>query len=99
MTNPPVYPTLPLALMVLSPKSPSWEGVLESLGSPVCGTTVEDAMTRVKSASRADRETPFIPSEYYSSGPTRTLPLCHQYSGSAKTAVRNLLPVYPGDSL
>jgi len=99
MTNPPVYPTLPLALMVLSLQNHPHGNAILSFWEAQCGTTVDDAISRANASSEVDAKVPFIPSGYYTSAPTRALPLCYKYSDSARTAVQTLFPVYPGDSL
>ena len=96
MKKPPVYPTLPLALMILSLQSHPHGNAFLRLWEAQSGTAVDEVILRIGPASKNEQ---FISADYYTSGPTRALPLCHVYSGSAKLAVQNLLPVYPGDSL
>lgn len=96
---PPVYPTLPLALMALSLQSHPFGRDFLNLWEHRSGTTVNAVLNGAGALCRANKEMKAIPREYFTSGLARALPLCTTYSGSAKTAVWNLLPIYPGDAL
>jgi hypothetical protein len=96
---PPVYPTLPLALIALSLQSHPFGRDFLNLWEHRSGTTVDAVLNGAGALSRASKKMKAIPRDYFTSGVARALPLCTTYSGSAETAVWNLLPIYPGDAL
>ncbi|THY86493.1 hypothetical protein D6C95_07577 [Aureobasidium pullulans] len=95
-----VYPTVPIATIVASlGNHPNGKYFLE-LWESQTGTTVDDALDSsfVGQSSVGDGGS-IIPASYFTGGLSRPLPVCLMYNANAKKAIRDILPVYPGDAL
>ncbi|KAI9172243.1 hypothetical protein HJFPF1_01738 [Paramyrothecium foliicola] len=75
LPTPPVYPTIPLASMMLSLRDHPHRNEFLNPWETNSGTSLNDALSKLGASSlKPDVEEPYILLEYYASGPMRALP-------------------------
>jgi hypothetical protein len=93
-----VYPTLSIATLVATLVNHLHGKHFLDLWEQQTGLKVKDVLKSSQLFASSSSEA-VIPTDYFTSNPSRPLPVCLNYNANAKKTVRGLLPVYPGDCL